>query len=46
MTYLHDTFSSAGWLALQRALQRNPAEDDEEAAAAPVHRPDGETLNG
>lgn len=38
--------SSPGRLAPQHPVQRNPAEDDEKAAAAPVHRSDGEALHG
>lgn len=35
-----------GRLVPQQPVQGDPAEDDEEAAAASVHRPDGETLHG
>lgn len=35
-----------GWLVPQQPVQGDAAEDDEEAAASSVHRPDGETLHG
>ena len=37
---------ASGRMDVQRSVQRDPAEDDEEAAAASVHRTDGETLHG
>lgn len=35
-----------GRLVAQQPVQGDAAEDDQEAAAASVHRPDGEALHG